>query len=162
MGKSRFIHNTCIIDGIQFASEAESRRYLELKALKRTGEISEFELQPRYKLLEAFRKCPACGNNQAHVPGTSKKSVVNCQNCGTKTEVVQGMEYVADFKLIYPDGTERIEDVKGTKKFMDEIFKHKRKWFNFLYPGKYIHIVVMPPVKKPRAAHKAINEKRRK
>ena len=162
MGKSRFIHNTCIIDGIQFASEAESRRYLELKTLKRTGEISEFELQPRYKLLEAFRKCPTCGNNQAHIPGTSKKSVVNCHNCGTKTEVVQGMEYVADFKLIYPDGTERIEDVKGTKKFMDEIFKHKRKWFNLLYPGKYIHIVVMPPVKKPRAAQKAINEKRRK
>ena len=107
-------------------------------------------------------KCPACGNNQAHVPGTSKKSVVIWHNCGTKTEVVQGMEDLANFKLIYPDGTERIEDVKGTKKFMDAVFIHKRKWFNLLYPGKYIHIVVMPPVKKPRAAHKAINEKRRK
>lgn len=38
------------IDGIWFASRAESRRYLELKLLESRGEIKELELQPRYEL----------------------------------------------------------------------------------------------------------------
>lgn len=38
------------IDGIRFASMAESRRYGELKLLERAGEISDLKLQPRYRL----------------------------------------------------------------------------------------------------------------
>lgn len=37
------------VDGITFASKAESRRYQELKLLERAGEISRLELQPSFK-----------------------------------------------------------------------------------------------------------------
>ncbi|MCK9592342.1 MAG: DUF1064 domain-containing protein [Methanoregula sp.] len=147
-------HKPCIIDGTTFASEAEGRRYLELKQMQRAGIIRDFELQPRYPLMQAFRKCRSCGHNQEHIPNTEKKSVVLCHKCGKKTKVVQGMEYVADFKVIYPDGREVIEDVKGTKRHMDPVFKHKWKWFDLFYPGKNIEIVVMPAIRKPRATRR--------
>lgn len=38
-----------IIDGIRFASQAEGRRYAELKLLERAGEISRLELQPSFR-----------------------------------------------------------------------------------------------------------------
>lgn len=37
------------IDGIRFASQAEGRRYAQLKLLERAGEISRLELQPSFK-----------------------------------------------------------------------------------------------------------------
>jgi transcription elongation factor Elf1 len=147
-------HVPCVIDGKTFASEAEGRRYQELKLMQRSGVIKRFELQPRFPLMQAFRKCKACGHNQEHIPDTQKKSVILCHKCGKKTKVVQGMEYVADFLVTYPDGREVIEDVKGTKRFMDEVFKHKWKWFDLLYPGKNIEIVVMPVLKKPKATRR--------
>lgn len=38
------------IDGHEFASKAEGRRYLELKALQAAGEISGLELQPAFPI----------------------------------------------------------------------------------------------------------------
>lgn len=38
------------VDGITFASAKEARRYGDLKLMVRAGEISELELQPRFKL----------------------------------------------------------------------------------------------------------------
>ncbi|SFJ54663.1 Protein of unknown function [Phyllobacterium sp. CL33Tsu] len=38
------------IDGIRFESKAEGKRYCELKLLQAAGEITELELQPRFKL----------------------------------------------------------------------------------------------------------------
>lgn len=43
------------IDGIVFASMAESRRYLELKLLVRAGEIENLELQPVFNLVAGIR-----------------------------------------------------------------------------------------------------------
>ena len=37
------------IDGIRFASQAEGRRYAQLKLLERAGEISRLELQPAFR-----------------------------------------------------------------------------------------------------------------
>lgn len=37
------------IDGHRFDSKAEAARYVQLRAMKRTGEITNLELQPRYK-----------------------------------------------------------------------------------------------------------------
>lgn len=39
-----------VVDGINFASKAEARRYSELKLLERAGAITGLELQKRYKL----------------------------------------------------------------------------------------------------------------
>jgi len=38
------------LDGIRFDSAKEAKRYLELKALERAGEIWELELQPAFEL----------------------------------------------------------------------------------------------------------------
>ena len=37
------------LDGIKFRSKKEAKRYAELKLLERAGEITNFELQPRFK-----------------------------------------------------------------------------------------------------------------
>ena len=37
------------IDGHKFDSKAEAKRYTELKLLERAGEISNLELQPKYR-----------------------------------------------------------------------------------------------------------------
>lgn len=38
------------IDGIRFASKKEANRYCELRLLLKAGEISNLEIQPRFKL----------------------------------------------------------------------------------------------------------------
>ena len=42
-----------VIDGIEFQSKKEGKRYSELKLLERAGEISNLELQKRYELIPA-------------------------------------------------------------------------------------------------------------
>jgi hypothetical protein len=74
-----------VIDGIRFASQAEGRRYGELKMLEKAGEISELQLQPRYGL-----------------------------NAGNNRRVLVG-EYRADFFYVDRDGDPVVEDVKGFK-----------------------------------------------
>lgn len=44
------------IDRYVFDSIAEGRRYRELALLERTGEITNLELQPKFLLLESFKK----------------------------------------------------------------------------------------------------------
>lgn len=38
------------VDGVRFSSKAEARRYQDLLLLQRAGEISNLELQPKYRL----------------------------------------------------------------------------------------------------------------
>lgn len=46
------------IDGIIFASRAESRRYLELKLLREQGRITDLVLQPKYPMfVEGIKIC---------------------------------------------------------------------------------------------------------
>jgi hypothetical protein len=113
--------------------------------LKLAHIIKDFEMQPRYLLQPAFRKCPECLHIQAHIQGSRKKHDVLCQECGAQTKVWEQMEYVADFKVIHADGRETVEDVKGTKGFMDPVFKLKHKLFEAKYPDKTIEIVIMAP-----------------
>ena len=142
--KSKYHNKSTTIDGIKFASLAEGRRYQELKALKLAHKIRDFELQPRYLLQEAFRKCPACNSMQPHIPGSKKKHDLYCQKCGEKLKLIEGMEYVGDFLVYHLDGTSTLEDVKGTKGFMDPVFKIKQKLFEYRYPEQTINIVIMP------------------
>jgi len=75
-----------IIDGITFASLAESRRYSELKLLENVGQISHLQCHPRFELQPAFR----CG--------------------GTWYAAVR---YTADFSYIC-NGDTVVEEVKST------------------------------------------------
>lgn len=95
------------MDDFNFDSAAEARYYLELKLLKRSGQVKDFILQPRFLLQDAY---------------TNKN--------GKK---VRKTEYVADFLVTYADGKQEIIDVKGSKETLTAIYKLKKKWFESVW-----------------------------
>ena len=85
--KNKYNNKKPTYDGIKFDSKKEAKYYLELKILKKAGEIKDFELQPEFVLLEPEKD---------RVTG-------------------RGIRYRADFKIINNDDSEEIVDVKGFK-----------------------------------------------
>lgn len=77
------------VNGIEFDSRREARRYQELQMLLRSGEITQLEMQKKYVL----------------IPGQKKPSG------GTERPVT----YTADFVYKDKDGKEVVEDVKGVR-----------------------------------------------
>jgi len=109
---SKYRNRKTTIDGITFDSKAEARRYAELKLLERAGEIKDLELQPKYRLLDGFKK-----NGKTYRP----------------------IDYIADFR--YYDvklGRMVVEDVKGKR---TDVFNIKKKLFEKKYPDLEIKIV---------------------
>lgn len=106
--KSKYSNTKVTLDGINFLSKKEARRYLELKLLLKSNAISDLKLQPRFKLW--------CLN-----PQTMERELV--------------CVYVADFQYIehseHAGDNEVVEDVKG-KKTRDYIIK--AKMFKICYP----------------------------
>jgi hypothetical protein len=47
---SKMRNKKTVVDGIRFDSQLEANYYCELKVLKRTGEVTDIKLQPRYPL----------------------------------------------------------------------------------------------------------------
>ena len=82
-----------------FPSEAEAKRFAQLKLELRCGTISNLELQPSYPF------------------------VVNDIKITT---------YKADFRYAR-DGEWVIEDVKGNKDYLTDVFKYKRKMMKAFY-----------------------------
>lgn len=108
---SKYKAKKTTIDGITFDSNAEARRYQQLKLLERGGAIKNLSLQPRFMLQEGFVN--------VH---TGKKE--------------RAIEYVADF--MYDEGDRTVvEDVKG---FKTADYQIKRKLFLFKYQSEYKHI----------------------
>lgn len=99
------------IDGHTFDSQAEARYYEQLKWLLANKQIKSFRLQPRYTLLESFRK-----NGK-----TFRKT-----------------EYIADFEITHLDGSIEVVDVKG---YETPVFALKRKLFEKLYSDHRLSIV---------------------
>lgn len=99
------------VDGVQFDSDAESRRYSELAILERAGEITDLELQPVFILQ------PTLKIKKVVVAPDGRKR--------TKTRTVRPITYRADFR--YTDaatGEVVVEDVKGVQ---TEVFRIKAK-----------------------------------
>lgn len=90
-----------VIDGIRFDSTLEAEYYVYLKALKKAGVISKLELQVKCELLPA-QKHPLTGKH------------------------IRAINYFADFRVTYPDGTVEYLDTKGFEK---PEFKLKAKLF---------------------------------
>lgn len=99
MNRSKYGAKKTVVDGIQFDSKKEARRYAELKLLQKAGEISNLELQKKFLLIPS-------------------------QKLGGKV-VERECSYVADF--VYTDtktGNIVVEDTKGIKT-KDYIIKRK-------------------------------------
>jgi hypothetical protein len=102
------------IDNIKFDSVAESRYYVQLTLRKRAREIEDFELQPSFVLIPKFKK-----------------------NGRTYRET----RYVADFRVVYPDGRVEIIDVKS-KPTKTRLYEIKKKLFELNYPELTITEVI--------------------
>jgi predicted nuclease of restriction endonuclease-like RecB superfamily len=100
------------VDGHNFASVKESKRYVELRNMKADGLISNLELQPRFSwktIYEANGR--SMENNRYH--------------------------YRADFRYLDGDGKVIVEDVKGwrTKEYL-----RKKKIVECLYDLQIVEI----------------------
>lgn len=98
-----------VVDGIQFDSKKEARRYCELKLLQRAGRIKDLELQKEFELIPAqFEDVPDAKS------GKLKRKCIE-----------QACKYKADF-CYKQDGQLRVEDTKSrATKTKDYIIKRK-------------------------------------
>lgn len=104
-GKSKYKAKKTSIDGIKFDSQKEANRYLELKLLEKQGLIKYIDRQTRFELQPSYKK---------------------------NGKTIRPIYYVADFAYIdVKTGKTIIEDIKG---FRTEIYKLKKKIFEYVYP----------------------------
>jgi hypothetical protein len=114
--QNKYKNKKVVIDGITFASRAESQRYLDLKEMQARGSISSFTIQERLLLQKPFEK-----DNKKY----------------------REIQYIADFKVVEKDGTIWIEDVKGSQGFQTDLFKVKWKLAVYKYPEYKFRIIII-------------------
>ena len=117
-----------------FDSQAEALRYRELEQMQRAGIVKEIELQPEFVLQDKYRKCLSSPSIYAIGRGNR----IKCFVCGGKMRTIRPITYIADFRVTYADGHQEIVDVKGME---TEIFKLKRKIFEYRYPELTLKVV---------------------
>ncbi len=89
-----------VVDGIEFDSQKEARRYWELKLLQRAGKITDLQLQREFELIPAqYETYPRYGK--------TGKRLQDGKRCIEKSCV-----YKADFCYMQ-DGKLIVEDTKG-------------------------------------------------
>lgn len=92
---------------IQFDSLLEKQFYEEnvVNGME-CGEIVDYDLQKKYQLQPSFKR---------------------------NGKTIRAIDYVADAWVLYPDGTEKVFDVKGG--LVDPVAKLKKKMMHFIYPN---------------------------
>lgn len=117
---SKYLNKKTVIDGIEFSSRKEARRYRDLSLLSKTGEITDLQMQVPYELIPAQKEHPTIGSKGGVKPGkTIERSCV----------------YVADFVYKDKEGNTVVEDVKGYrgKTGAYSVFVIKRKLMLWKY-----------------------------
>ena len=94
-----------IVDGIKFDSKLEARRYIQLKLLQRAGEITDFRTQVEFVLQPSYKK---------------------------NGKTIRAIKYIADF--VYYDVKRKETIVEDTKGFRNDVYKLKKKIFEYKYP----------------------------
>lgn len=102
---NKYFNKKVMVDGIKFDSKKESKRYIELKLLKKAGLIKELELQ------KVFELQPKYINN--------------------KGEHIRAITYKADF--YYYDIKKEKYIVEDTKGYRTDTYKLKKKLFEYVY-----------------------------
>ena len=95
---SKFRNKKTVIDGLKFDSKKEANRWLVLKMLERSGEISNLQRQVPFVLLEKEQ--------------------------GFNGETLRQMKYIADFVYNDKRGNRHVEDVKGVR---TDVYKIKKR-----------------------------------
>lgn len=97
---SKYLNKKIAVNGIEFDSKKEARRYQELLDLLDAGEISDLRLQVPYELIPAQKEPPTIGVRGGIKPGkTIERAVI----------------YICDFQYHDKNGNLVVEDVKGYK-----------------------------------------------
>lgn len=114
------------VDGIEFDSKKEAKRYQELLLLQKAGEIYMLERQKVYELLPAQREPDTVGKRGGVIKGKLLERAV---------------EYVADFVYTDKTGKTVVEDVKGFREGgAYAVFVLKRKLMLYRYGIKIIEV----------------------
>lgn len=108
-GKSKYKAKKTIVDGIRFDSQKEANRYLDLLVLEKAGLIQDLHRQVRFELQPSYKK---------------------------KGKTIRAIYYIADF--VYYDTFKGQKIVEDTKGYRTEIYKLKKKIFEYKYPGMEI------------------------
>ena len=108
-GKSKYKNKKMIIDKIEFDSHKEGLRYIDLKLLERQGLIKDLRRQVKFELQPSYKK-----NNKT----------------------IRAIYYIADF--VYFDVNKDKVIVEDTKGFRTEVYKLKKKIFEYKYPDMEI------------------------
>lgn len=110
----RIPHNYTKVNGIEFDSQAEADRYMELLVLQKAGKISELQIQPQWELIPP-QKVPGRQSFRKHV-------------------------YTADFSYIR-DGQLIVEDVKSKRTREERDYRINRKLM-WMLKGIYVEEVL--------------------
>lgn len=102
--RNKFNAKKTTVDGIEFDSAREAKRYTRLRALEEAGEIQDLRLQVPFELLPSFE----------------------CD--GVK---YRGMKYVADF-VYHRGGKVVVEDCKGFKTAEYKMKKKLMAYINYI------------------------------
>lgn len=113
--KSKYGAKKTVIDGIEFDSKKEAKRYQELSWLQKTGAISDLRRQVKYVLIPAQREPDTIGAR-----GGIKQGRL----------IEREVAYIADF--VYYDHDFRQEIVEDTKGFRTPEYIIKRKLMLYL------------------------------
>lgn len=104
MKRSKYGNQKTVVNGIEFDSQKEARRYQELRLLDRCGKISNLRLQVKYVLIPTQRAPSFEVYKRGPNKGRRKPGEVLEKECA----------YIADF--VYTKGDETVvEDAKGVR-----------------------------------------------
>lgn len=124
--KSKYKSEKITVDGMEFASKKEARRFTQLRLLERAGEISDLKTQVKFVLIPAQREPETVGAR-----GGVKKGKLLERECA----------YIADFVYKDNQGETVVEDVKGYKGGgAYELFKIKRKLMLYVHGIRIVEI----------------------
>ena len=96
---SKYLNKKVVVDGIEFASKKEAKRYI---ALSNDKTVTDLQLQVRYELIPAQREASTEVYKKGAKKGLPKEGKVIEQSCF----------YVADF-VYKKDGKTIVEDIKS-------------------------------------------------
>lgn len=116
---NRYNAKKVVIDGIEFDSETEGKRYLTLKQAQEAGLISDLELQPQYIILPAIK-------------GTRVKHFKRIPDRVEEYTIQQPIRYTADFRY-YKDNQAVVEEVKGSKYSISRDFPLRKKMLRYFH-----------------------------
>ena len=103
--QNKYKSKEVIIKNIRFQSQKEGDRYLELKILEKHSLIEDLRIQVKFELQPSYKK---------------------------NGKTIRAIYYIADF--VYFDKAKKKMIIEDTKGFRTEIYKLKKKIFEYVYP----------------------------